>query len=139
MTVNQRTVIFYLFLKIDETEKYDMAGIILFGDTINMLNLTPTWKSIFPNSYVGVFVIRDVLNPTNHPELEKRKIELEEVLRSQFSSQDRTTLNNHPVLTITTNSLRKVIMCNCNLSRFFGKGNLFRVCLHWFSLCLWQR
>ncbi len=42
--------------------------------------------------------MRDVINPVQHPELERRKLELEERLRAQFSGQDRAELSNHPVL-----------------------------------------
>jgi len=42
--------------------------------------------------------MRDVINPAHHPALEKRKAELEEQLRSQFSGQDRAALSGHPIL-----------------------------------------
>ncbi len=44
--------------------------------------------------------MRNASNPANHAELEKRKIELEERLRSQFSGQDRAAIASHPVLQI---------------------------------------
>jgi DNA/RNA-binding domain of Phe-tRNA-synthetase-like protein len=42
--------------------------------------------------------MRDVTNPAQHPELEKRKAELEEQLRAQFAVQDRATLSSHLIL-----------------------------------------
>lgn len=63
-----------------------------------MFEVTSAWKSAYPNAHVGVLVMRDVINPAHHPELEKRKAELEEQLRSQFSGQDRATLSSHPIL-----------------------------------------
>lgn len=42
--------------------------------------------------------MRDVSNPAQHPELEKRKKELEADLRLQFSGQERAALSSHPVL-----------------------------------------
>ncbi len=63
-----------------------------------MFETTSAWKSAFPEAHAGVLVMRDVANPAHHPELEKRKAELEEQLRSQFSGQDRLALSNHPVL-----------------------------------------
>lgn len=63
-----------------------------------MFEVTTAWKSAFRDAHVGVLVMRDVINPAQHPELEKRKAELEEQLRSQFAGQDRTALSSHPVL-----------------------------------------
>ena len=65
-----------------------------------MFEVTSAWKSVFRDAYVGVLVMREVINPAQHPELEKRKSELEEQLRSQFSGQDRAALSNHPVLQV---------------------------------------
>ena len=63
-----------------------------------MLNVTPGWKSAFPQAHAGVLVMRDVINPAQHPELDKRKTELEADLRSRFSGQDRAAMSSHPVL-----------------------------------------
>jgi DNA/RNA-binding domain of Phe-tRNA-synthetase-like protein len=65
-----------------------------------MFEVTSAWKSAFRDAHVGVLVMRDVSNPAHHPELEKRKVELEERLRSQFSGQDRAALSNLPVLQV---------------------------------------
>jgi DNA/RNA-binding domain of Phe-tRNA-synthetase-like protein len=63
-----------------------------------MFEITSSWKSSFPGAHVGVLVVRDLINPSHHPQLEKRKAELEGQLRSQFSGQDRAALSGHPVL-----------------------------------------
>jgi DNA/RNA-binding domain of Phe-tRNA-synthetase-like protein len=63
-----------------------------------MFEITSAWKSIFRDAHAGVLVMRDVSNPAHHPELEKRKTELEESLRAQFSGQDRAALSMQPVL-----------------------------------------
>ena len=63
-----------------------------------MIEITPAWKSAFTDAYVGILAMRDVTNPAQHPELEKRRADLEEQLRSQFSGQDRAALASHPVL-----------------------------------------
>jgi DNA/RNA-binding domain of Phe-tRNA-synthetase-like protein len=65
-----------------------------------MLNVTSAWKSSFSNAHAGVLVMRNASNPTHHPELEKRKIEIEEQLRAQFSGQDRAAIASHPVLQV---------------------------------------
>ena len=63
-----------------------------------MFEVTSAWKSAFPETHAGVLIMRDVINPAHHSELEKHKTELEEQLRSQFSGQDRAAMSNHPVL-----------------------------------------
>lgn len=63
-----------------------------------MFEITSAWKSTFPEAHAGVLVMRDVINPAHHPELEKHKTELEEQLRSQFSGQDRAVMSNLPIL-----------------------------------------
>src|SRR5215212_5986344 len=63
-----------------------------------MFEVTSAWQSAFPAARAGVLVMRDVNNPAHHPELEKRKAELEEQLRAQFSWQDRAALSSHPIL-----------------------------------------
>ena len=63
-----------------------------------MFEVTSAWKSTFPEAHAGVLVMRDVINPAHHPELEKHKTELEEQLRSQFSGQDRAAMSDLPIL-----------------------------------------
>lgn len=63
-----------------------------------MFEITSAWKSVFRDAHAGVLVIRDVINPAHHPELGKRKSELEEALRAQFAGQDRAALSMHPIL-----------------------------------------
>ena len=63
-----------------------------------MFEVTSAWKSAYPGAHVGVLVMRAVTNPAHHPELEKRKAELEEQLRAQFAGQDRAALSSDPIL-----------------------------------------
>lgn len=63
-----------------------------------MFEITPAWKSAFPGAHVGVLAMREVSNPVEHSELEKRKAELEGQLRAQFASQDRATMSSFPTL-----------------------------------------
>src|ERR1051325_5764256 len=63
-----------------------------------MFEITTAWKSVFRDAHAGVLVMRDVINPPQHPELEMRKAELEGQLRAQFSGQDRASLSSHPIL-----------------------------------------
>jgi len=65
-----------------------------------MFRITPSWKSNFPNAHAGSLIMRNVSNPTHHVELEKRKAELEEQLRSKFAGQDRAAIASHPVLKV---------------------------------------
>jgi DNA/RNA-binding domain of Phe-tRNA-synthetase-like protein len=63
-----------------------------------MFKLTSAWKSSFPKAHAGILVMLNAFNLAQHPELEKRKAELEEQLRAQFSGQDRAAMSRHPVL-----------------------------------------
>src|SRR5512147_2354293 len=63
-----------------------------------MFEVTPAWKSTYPNAYAGVLAMRAVSNPARHPDLENQKAALEEQLRVQFSGQDRAAIASHPVL-----------------------------------------
>ena len=72
-----------------------------------MFEVTTAWKSAFPDAHVGVVVLRNVTNPAQHPELEQRKVELEEQLRAQFSGQDRLALSTHPILQAYNNYYRR--------------------------------
>jgi DNA/RNA-binding domain of Phe-tRNA-synthetase-like protein len=63
-----------------------------------MFQLSDSWKATYPNADAGVLVMRDVINPPHHAELEKRKAALEEELRMRFAGQDRAALLVHPIL-----------------------------------------
>ncbi len=63
-----------------------------------MLEITPAWKSTYPEAHMGILVMHSVSNPAHHDGLESRKAALEERLRAQFSGQDRAAMGNHPVL-----------------------------------------
>ena len=56
------------------------------------------WKTTYPGAAVGILALRDVANPAQHPELERRKEELESQLRSQFGGYDRADLRALPTL-----------------------------------------
>jgi DNA/RNA-binding domain of Phe-tRNA-synthetase-like protein len=63
-----------------------------------MFEVTPAWKSIYPQAQAGVLVMRAVSNPAHDPVLETHKAILEEQLRAQFSGQDRAAVASHPIL-----------------------------------------
>ena len=63
-----------------------------------MFQVSNSWKATYPNAHAGVLVMREVINPPHHAELEKRKSALEEELRVRFAGQDRTALLSHPIL-----------------------------------------
>jgi len=63
-----------------------------------MFQISDLWKATYPNAHAGVLVMRDVINPPHHVELEKRKAALEEELRARFAGWDRTALLSHPIL-----------------------------------------
>jgi len=63
-----------------------------------MFEVTPAWKSTYPQAQAGVLVMRAVSNPAHDPALEAQKVALEEQLRKQFSGQDRGRIASHPIL-----------------------------------------
>ena len=63
-----------------------------------MFQVSNSWKATYPNAHAGVLVMREVINPPHHAELEKRKAALEEELRARFAGQDRLALLSHPIL-----------------------------------------
>lgn len=64
----------------------------------HMFEVTSAWKTTYPEALAGVLVMHAVSNPPHHPELESKKIALEEELRARFSGQDRAAIASHPVL-----------------------------------------
>lgn len=63
-----------------------------------MFEVSPAWKSTYPQAQAGVLVMRAVSNPAHDPALEAQKAALEEQLRKQFSGQDRGRIASHPIL-----------------------------------------
>ncbi len=63
-----------------------------------MIEISSSWKSMYPGSSIGVLVMHGVENPQQHPQLDEKKKDLEDTLRAQFSSYDRTSLRAMPVL-----------------------------------------
>ena len=72
-----------------------------------MFEVTSSWKSTYPDALAGVLMMRNVSNPPHHAELERRKLALEEMLRAQFSGQDRVAIASHPVLQAYGNYYRQ--------------------------------
>lgn len=90
-----------------------------------MFETTSIWKSTFPNAHAGALVMRDATNPAKHPDLEKRKAELEEDLRAQFSSQDRAALLSNPILQAYSNyykQFKKTYHVQLQLESILWKG-----------------
>lgn len=63
-----------------------------------MFIVSDAWKRAYPGAVVGILAMRQVVNPDRHPALDRRKDELEEQLRSRFSSYDRASLKALPTL-----------------------------------------
>jgi DNA/RNA-binding domain of Phe-tRNA-synthetase-like protein len=72
-----------------------------------MFKVTTAWKSAFPDAHAGVLAMREVSNPAQSPELEKRKEEIEEQLRAQFSGLDRAAVSSHPILLAYNNHYKR--------------------------------
>jgi len=64
-----------------------------------MIDVASAWKLAYPGATVGVLAMHGVENPQQHPDLDRKKEDLERELRVQFSSDDRRSLRAIPVLT----------------------------------------
>lgn len=63
-----------------------------------IFEVTKEWRAAFPQAHAGVLVLRKVLNPATHPDLERRKLSLVETLRSQYAGLERSQLLADPRL-----------------------------------------
>lgn len=61
-----------------------------------MIRASDSWKSTYPDALLGVLVMMNVTNPENVPELDAKKKELEEDLRTLFT--DKKQLKDLPTV-----------------------------------------
>ena len=71
-----------------------------------MFVVSDPWKQTWPGAAIGVLAMNGLTNPKGHPELERRKAELEEKLRTQYAGLDRAALRNLPVMQAYTTYYR---------------------------------
>jgi DNA/RNA-binding domain of Phe-tRNA-synthetase-like protein len=62
------------------------------SDAARPLEASSAWAAAYPGAVAGVLVMRGVANPERHPELDRRKTELEDRLRARFAGADRAVL-----------------------------------------------
>lgn len=53
-----------------------------------MLDVSAAWRAGFPGACAGVLVMEDVANPSSSPDLDQRKMLVEEELRERFKDRD---------------------------------------------------
>ena len=63
-----------------------------------MINKSQIWISQLPDAYVGILIVNNAPNLSSHEALDSARLELENELRDRFSSLDRKSLRNDPVL-----------------------------------------
>lgn len=63
-----------------------------------MFQISESWKKSYPNAHAGALIMRGVINPPHHAELERQKAALEEQIRARFAGQERPQIAAHPVL-----------------------------------------
>jgi len=66
----------------------------------SLFKVTEDWRLAFPGAHAGVLVMKDVLNPAGHAELERRKVALMEEIRSRYGRLDRSQLKMLPHLQV---------------------------------------
>jgi DNA/RNA-binding domain of Phe-tRNA-synthetase-like protein len=53
-----------------------------------MFRVSDDWKRAYPGAHAGILAMRNVINPSRHPELDRQKEELETDLRTLFKEPD---------------------------------------------------
>jgi DNA/RNA-binding domain of Phe-tRNA-synthetase-like protein len=53
-----------------------------------MFRVSDDWKRAYPGAHAGILAMRNVINPSRHPELDQQKEELETDLRTLFKEPD---------------------------------------------------
>ncbi|MBI4590732.1 MAG: hypothetical protein HY725_18055 [Candidatus Rokubacteria bacterium] len=61
-----------------------------------MFSVSDAWRSAHPGAAAGVLVMRNVTNPSRHPDLDKRIAECEAELQARFHASDRTAVRALP-------------------------------------------
>jgi len=59
-----------------------------------LLIISDEIKKVYPEALLGMLAIRNVCNPTQHEELDRCKLELENNLREKYAGLDKTYLKN---------------------------------------------
>ena len=62
-----------------------------------IINKTDNWQKRMPEASIGILVLKNVPNLSNHPDLESARRDLEIELRERYGSLDRKTLREIPV------------------------------------------
>lgn len=57
-----------------------------------MFTVTSNWKQTYPGAHLGILVMKNVCNPTQHPKLDLVKRELEADLRALFTDRSELKL-----------------------------------------------
>ena len=65
-----------------------------------IFEVAEAWRSAFPEAHAGVLVMKNVVNPTNHAGLERRKEALMEEIRAHFGGLERSQLEAIPNLQV---------------------------------------
>ncbi len=63
-----------------------------------MIRVSESFRSAFPGARLGVLAMTGVANPGKHPQLERRKAEVEEELRRRYGGLDRRQLKELPTM-----------------------------------------
>jgi len=63
-----------------------------------MFIVSDEWKTAYPGAKAGILVMKNVVNPAHHSELDRRKEALEQTLREQFAGYDRAAIKALPTI-----------------------------------------
>lgn len=71
------------------------------------LNVSERWRTTYPDATVGILEMSGVKNPDHHAQLDEKKADLEEQLRSRYSGADRAALKALPVIKAYTDYYKR--------------------------------
>jgi len=69
---------------------------------VELLIISDEIKKVYPEALLGILAVRNVCNPTQHEELDRCKLELENNLRDKYAGLDKAYLKNmEPIKTFS--------------------------------------
>jgi len=73
----------------------------------DFITLTDAWRRAYPGAHIGVLAIRGATNSAQSEELDTKKRELEDELRTRHGGKDRALLRTDPILRVYAEYYRR--------------------------------
>lgn len=102
MKLNLNKIYIHLYIFITYNAQY-----MTNNKNIINLEITKEWKDAFSGASVGVLVMRNTVNPKNHPDLDDKMKEIEDEIRNNFSESGREGIRTLPTVRSYTEYYKK--------------------------------